>query len=119
MHLRQQWPSTNNRLIHDLEDLVGVFYQNYRNWRLTRNLPIPAAMFAGFQSLTMTIAEKINESKEGPYAGIHFDEDKLKELRISAWLHDVGKITTPEFIIDKGKKLETIYDRVEIVKGTF
>ena len=43
----------------------------------------------------------------------------MKELRISAWLHDVGKITTPEFIIDKGKKLETIYDRVETLKARF
>ncbi|HYA13569.1 MAG TPA: HD domain-containing phosphohydrolase, partial [Syntrophales bacterium] len=69
--------------------------------------------------LTMAIAEKINESTEGPYAGVHFDEEKLKELRISAWLHDVGKITTPEYIIDKGKKLETIYDRVEALKARF
>jgi hypothetical protein len=67
----------------------------------------------------MTIAEKINDTKEGAFAGIHFDEDKLKELRISAWLHDVGKITTPEFIIDKARKLETIYDRLEAIKIRF
>jgi response regulator RpfG family c-di-GMP phosphodiesterase len=67
----------------------------------------------------MTIAEKINKSLEGPYAGICFDEDELKELRISAWLHDVGKITTPEYIVDKGKKLETIYNRIEALKERF
>jgi hypothetical protein len=43
----------------------------------------------------------------------------LKELRISAWLHDVGKITTPEYIIDKAKKLQTIYDRIETLKMRF
>jgi response regulator RpfG family c-di-GMP phosphodiesterase len=43
----------------------------------------------------------------------------LKELRISAWLHDVGKITTPEYIVDKGKKLETIYNRMEALKERF
>jgi response regulator RpfG family c-di-GMP phosphodiesterase len=69
--------------------------------------------------LTMAIAEKINKSVEGPYAGICFDEDKLKELRISAWLHDVGKITTPEYIVDKGKKLETIYNRIEVLRERF
>jgi response regulator RpfG family c-di-GMP phosphodiesterase len=67
----------------------------------------------------MGIAEKINKRVEGPYAGICFDEDKLKELRISAWLHDVGKITTPEYIVDKGKKLETIYNRMEALKERF
>ena len=56
---------------------------------------------------------------EGPYADIRFDEDELKELHISAWLHDVGKITTPEYIVDKGKKLETIYNRIEALKARF
>jgi len=67
----------------------------------------------------MAIAEKINKSAEGPYAGIRFDEDELKELHISAWLHDVGKITTPEYIVDKGKKLETIYNRMEALRARF
>ncbi len=35
---------------------------------------------------------------------------------MAAWLHDVGKIITPEHIIDKSKKLETIFDRIELIK---
>ncbi|HVO66896.1 MAG TPA: HD domain-containing phosphohydrolase [Syntrophales bacterium] len=109
---------TNNRLIHDLEELLESFIKTIA-MAIDEKSPYTGGHVRRVSELTMAIAEKINESTEGPYAGIHFDEEKLKELRISAWLHDVGKITTPEFIIDKGKKLETIYDRVEALKARF
>ena len=34
-------------------------------------------------------------------------------------MHDVGKITTPEYVMDKSTKLETIYDRIETVLTRF
>lgn len=40
----------------------------------------------------------------------------MKELRFAAWLHDLGKIATPEYIVDKATKLETIFDRMELVR---
>ncbi len=43
----------------------------------------------------------------------------MDELRIAAWLHDVGKITTPEYVVDKATKLETIYDRVHEMNTRF
>jgi response regulator RpfG family c-di-GMP phosphodiesterase len=67
----------------------------------------------------MTIAEKINDAAEGPFAHTHLDRDQMQELRIAAWLHDVGKITTPEYIVDKSTKLETIFDRIEILRTRF
>jgi len=109
---------SNNRLIHDLEDLLESFIKTIAT-AIDEKSPYTGGHVRRVSELTMNIAEKINEVKEGPYAGIHFDDDTLKELRISAWLHDVGKITTPEFIIDKGKKLETIYDRIETLKMRF
>jgi HD-GYP domain-containing protein (c-di-GMP phosphodiesterase class II) len=109
---------SNNRLIHDLEDLLESFIRSIAT-AIDEKSPYTGGHVRRVSELTMHIAEKINEAKEGAYAGIHFDEDKLKELRISAWLHDVGKITTPEFIIDKARKLETIYDRMETLKMRF
>ena len=47
------------------------------------------------------------------------DEDQWREYRIAAWLHDCGKITTPEHIVDKGSKLETIYNRIHEVRMRF
>lgn len=109
---------SNNRLIHDLEDLLESFIRTIAT-AIDEKSPYTGGHVRRVSELTMNIAEKINVAKEGAYAGIHFDEDKLKELRISAWLHDVGKITTPEFIIDKARKLETIYDRMETLKVRF
>jgi HD-GYP domain len=109
---------SNNRLIHDLEELLESFIKSIA-MAIDEKSPYTGGHVRRVSELTMTIAEKINEAKEGPYAGIYFNEDKLKELRISAWLHDVGKITTPEFIIDKARKLETIYDRIGNVRARF
>ena len=43
----------------------------------------------------------------------------MPQYRIAAWLHDCGKITTPEHIVDKGSKLETIYNRVHEIRMRF
>jgi HD-GYP domain-containing protein (c-di-GMP phosphodiesterase class II) len=109
---------SNNRLIHDLENLLESFIRSIAT-AIDEKSPYTGGHVRRVSELTMAIAEKINKSVEGPYAGICFDEDKLKELRISAWLHDVGKITTPEYIVDKGKKLETIYNRIEVLRERF
>jgi hypothetical protein len=69
--------------------------------------------------LTMAIARKINDTTDGPYADVRFSDDQLKELQIAAWLHDVGKVTTPEYVVDKATKLETIFDRIELLRLRF
>jgi hypothetical protein len=46
------------------------------------------------------------------------DEEKY-ELDVAAWLHDCGKITTPEYVVDKSTKLETIFDRIHLVEARF
>lgn len=47
------------------------------------------------------------------------NEDEFREFHIAAWLHDCGKITTPEYIVDKGTKLEAIYNRIHEVRMRF
>jgi HD-GYP domain-containing protein (c-di-GMP phosphodiesterase class II) len=109
---------SNNRLIHDLENLLESFIRTIAT-AIDEKSPYTGGHVRRVSELTMAIADKINKKMDGPYAGVCFNEDKLKELRISAWLHDVGKITTPEYIVDKGKKLETIYNRMEALKARF
>jgi HD-GYP domain-containing protein (c-di-GMP phosphodiesterase class II) len=46
-------------------------------------------------------------------------DDEWREYRIAAWLHDCGKITTPEHVVDKGSKLEIIYNRIHEVRMRF
>jgi hypothetical protein len=42
-----------------------------------------------------------------------------REFRIAAWLHDCGKIATQEYVVDKGSKLETNYNRIHEVRMRF
>jgi HD-GYP domain-containing protein (c-di-GMP phosphodiesterase class II) len=65
--------------------------------------------------LTMTIARALHESGDERWKDFNISQDEENELRIAAWMHDIGKITTPEYVVDKATKLETIYDRLHTV----
>jgi len=55
----------------------------------------------------------------GPYADFKMTEDERYEFHLAAWLHDCGKVTSPEHIIDKSTKLEVIYNRMHEVRMRF
>ena len=70
--------------------------------------------------LALMLAKHASDSNAGPFEQFQLDtEDQWREYRIAAWLHDCGKITTPEHIVDKGSKLETIYNRLHEVRMRF
>jgi len=69
--------------------------------------------------IALLLAEAINNHHEGPLADFHLSKRDLYELRIAALLHDCGKITTPVHVVDKGSKLETIFDRLELVAARY
>ena len=45
--------------------------------------------------------------------------DEKREFEIGAWLHDCGKVTTPEYVVDKATKLETINNRIHEIRTRF
>ncbi len=70
--------------------------------------------------LGILLAKAASESKDKAFTDFEFNnEDEFREFRIAAWLHDCGKITTPEHIVDKGTKLETIYNRIHEIRMRF
>ncbi len=69
--------------------------------------------------ITKMLAHAACEEREGPLADFSLSEDQWEELHVAAWLHDCGKVTTPEFVVDKATKLETIYDRIHEVRMRF
>ncbi|WP_076416037.1 HD domain-containing phosphohydrolase [Shewanella sp. UCD-KL12] len=70
--------------------------------------------------LGMMLAEAAEKSQQAPFKAFKFaSEDEQREFRIAAWLHDCGKITTPEYIVDKGTKLEAVYNRIHEVRMRF
>ena len=69
--------------------------------------------------LTKMLANAACEQKDGPFADFDLTEDEWYELHIAAWLHDCGKVTTPEYVVDKATKLETIYNRIHEIRNRF
>ncbi|MEG0821312.1 MAG: HD domain-containing phosphohydrolase [Burkholderiaceae bacterium] len=69
--------------------------------------------------LTLMLARAACAATEGPLAGYSLDETQWEALEIASWLHDCGKVTTPEYVVDKATKLETIYDRIHEVRMRF
>ena len=69
--------------------------------------------------LTKMLTNAAAETTEGPFADFELSDDDRYELHIAAWLHDCGKVTTPEYVVDKATKLETIYDRIHEVRMRF
>lgn len=66
------------------------------------------------------IADEADLINEGPLADFHLGTDvEKREFSIAAWLHDCGKITIPEHIIDKATKLETVYNRIHEIRTRF
>ncbi|MCL2016183.1 MAG: GAF domain-containing protein [Defluviitaleaceae bacterium] len=68
-----------------------------------------------------SFAEYLGE-KYPPGHKYHFDEDHCEMMRITALLHDVGKLATPSYILDKRNRLtdwqmQRIESRFEIKKA--
>nr|WP_154138760.1 HD domain-containing phosphohydrolase [Vibrio metoecus] len=70
--------------------------------------------------LGMMLAKAVEEAGDGKFKDFRFaDAKEWREFRIAAWLHDCGKITTPEHIVDKGSKLEANYNRIHEIRTRF
>ncbi|THB71718.1 MAG: hypothetical protein D6E12_00825 [Desulfovibrio sp.] len=70
--------------------------------------------------LAIMIAEAASNCEHGPFADFTFKtKDEWREFSVAAWLHDCGKVTTPEHVVDKATKLETIYNRIHEVRMRF
>ena len=70
--------------------------------------------------LAIMLAEEAERQESGPFADFRWvNDDARREFRVGAWLHDCGKVTTPEYVVDKATKLETIYDRIHEVRTRF
>ena len=108
----------NVKLIADLKELFEALIKVIAT-AIDEKSPYTAGHITRVTDLTMMIARTINETGEGPFSAVNFSRDELEELRIAAWMHDVGKITTPEHVIDKSHKLQTVFDRIELVSTRF
>ncbi|MBV1788439.1 HD domain-containing protein [Marinobacterium sp. D7] len=69
--------------------------------------------------LAQMLIEAAESSDKPPFSDFAMTEAERDEFRIAAWLHDCGKITSPEYVVDKATKLETIYNRIHEIRTRF
>ncbi|HEA26436.1 MAG TPA: GAF domain-containing protein [Ectothiorhodospiraceae bacterium] len=109
---------TNRRLIDDLKALLESLIQLIAT-AIDEKSPYTGGHCERVPVLTMMLAEAANRQKSGPFKNFELNADGRYELNIAAWLHDCGKITTPEAVVDKATKLQTIFDRIELIEARF
>lgn len=70
--------------------------------------------------IAMMLAEEAERQRTGPFQSFTLGgESDWRAFRLGAWLHDAGKVTTPEYVVDKATKLETLYDRIHEIRTRF
>jgi HD-GYP domain-containing protein (c-di-GMP phosphodiesterase class II) len=109
---------TNTQLIQDLKNLFYAFIKSIAT-AIDEKSPYTGGHINRVVDLTMMIAEEINKTDHGHFEDVFFNEDEIEELRLAAWMHDVGKITTPENVIDKSTRLQAIFDRTLLIETRF
>jgi len=109
---------TKRRLIDAQKKLFESFIE-LMGRAIDHKSPVTGKHCEQVPEIAMLLAEAVNESVKSRYADTHFNDQEMYELRIAAWLHDCGKITSPEYIIDKATKLHTMFDRIELLESRF
>ncbi|GAB4263485.1 MAG: HD family phosphohydrolase [Methylomicrobium sp.] len=109
---------TQQQLINDLEKLFQSLVKLVAT-AIDQKSPYTGAHSRRVPVLTMMLAEAVHETQTGCFKDFSLTDADRYELEIAAWLHDCGKITTPEYVMDKTTKLETIFDRINLVETRF
>ncbi len=109
---------TQQQLIADLEKLFQSLVRLVAS-AIDQKSPYTGAHSRRVPVITMMLAEAVHEIDHGEFKDFAMNDADRHELETAAWLHDCGKITTPEFVMDKATKLETIFDRIELVETRF
>lgn len=106
---------TNRQLIRSLEALFESFIKLI-NLAIDDKSPYTGGHCQRVPELTLLLADAVNHSGEGALADFVLSERDRYELKIAALLHDCGKVTTPVHVVDKGTKLQTLFDRIGLVE---
>ena len=81
--------------------------------------PYTGGHCARVPELTKMLARAACAASAGPYKDFDLSDEEWEAVHLGAWLHDCGKVTTPEYVVDKATKLETICDRIHEVRTRF
>ncbi len=108
----------NNRLLRAQKDLFDSFVRLIASAIDTKS-PYTGGHCQRVPVLSSMLAEAASASNDPAFTNFSLSDDEKYELHVASWLHDCGKVTTPEYVVDKATKLETIYNRIHEVRSRF
>ncbi|NWC95214.1 MULTISPECIES: HD domain-containing phosphohydrolase [unclassified Pseudomonas] len=106
------------RLIDEQKTLLESFIQLIAG-AIDAKSPYTGGHCQRVPELTKMLAHAACAENDGPFKDFALNEEQWEALHIAAWLHDCGKVTTPEYVVDKATKLETLYDRIHEIRMRF
>jgi HD-GYP domain-containing protein (c-di-GMP phosphodiesterase class II) len=109
---------TNHNLIEGLKNLFEAFIKLIAD-AIDEKSPYTGGHCQRVPELTIMLAQAAIKANKGPFKDFNLTEKEFYELKIAAWLHDCGKVITPESVMDKATKLETIFDRIHLIDQRF
>jgi len=109
---------SNRRLMSQLEALFESFI-GLINLAIDEKSHYTGGHCQRVPALTMMLANAAADLQDGPLADFSMSEADRYELKIAGLLHDCGKITTPVHVVDKATKLQTLFDRIDLVDTRF
>jgi HD-GYP domain-containing protein (c-di-GMP phosphodiesterase class II) len=94
----------NSTLVYEQEKILEGFV-NACVTAIEARDPITSGHSQRVCDLTLNLAEGVNRESRGPLGFINFNPIQMREIRYAAMLHDIGKISVREHILQKEKKL--------------
>lgn len=108
----------NQNLMRAQRDLLDALIQILAG-AIDAKSPYTSGHCERVPAITKMIAEAACQASDGPYADFGLSDAEWYELHVAAYLHDCGKVTTPEYVMDKATKLEIIHNRIHEVRARF
>jgi HD-GYP domain-containing protein (c-di-GMP phosphodiesterase class II) len=108
----------NQQLLRARKQLLDSFIQLVAG-AIDAKSPYTGGHCQRVPELARLLAEAACAAQEGPFADFDLSAEGWEALHIASWLHDCGKVTTPEFVVDKATKLETIHNRIHEIRTRF
>jgi len=109
---------SNKQLVADLENLFAALSRLLAQ-AIDEKSPYTGGHCRRVPALTMMLAHACSDTTEGPLASFVMTPADVHELSVAGWLHDCGKIATPEYVMDKATKLHGLHDNIELVAARF
>ena len=108
----QEYQNTQAKLLDSIIQLIAE--------AIDAKSPYTAGHCKRVPEIALMLLDEVDRSQKEVFKEFHINsKEERKEFELAAWLHDCGKVTTPEYVVDKATKLETIYNRIHEIRMRF